>query len=113
MFNDVTCHRAAHEAGKLLLDPFGRHTALEQFEILRIIDPDIDVRCVAFVASAGVRNIAHENPLVALAVGHVTQISNVGCTKLRSMRTDFVSTADATTPPPAPPPAHAPVPNAV
>src|SRR5262245_56699704 len=98
MFNDVTCHRPAHEARKFSLDPLGRHAALEQIEILRIIDPDVDVRCVALVASARVRNIAHENPLVALGIGHVTKISNVGWTKLRSIKTDFVSTAGVMTP---------------
>src|ERR1700741_1831156 len=107
MFNDIPSHRPPHETRKFPLDPFGCHAALEQLEILRIINPDIDVRRIAFVTGARMRNIAHENPFVALAVGHVTKISNVGFTKLRSIRTDLVSTAGVMTPRYPPPPTGA------
>src|ERR1700741_372328 len=105
MFNDIPSHRPPHETRKFPLDPFGCHAALEQLEILRIINPDIDVRRIAFVTGARMRNIAHENPFVALAVGSVTKISKVRSPKWRLIRTDLVSTGGVFTPRSPPPPA--------
>src|SRR5215813_248235 len=90
VLDGVTCHRSAHEARKLPLDPLRRDAALEQFEILRVIDPDIHVRRVAFIAGTGMRELAH---------AQVINSSYVGLTKRQSIKTEFLSPSTVRTPP--------------
>src|SRR6476646_9374453 len=44
MLQHVTLDRTADQAGEGALDTLGGQRALEPFEILRVVDPDIDVR---------------------------------------------------------------------
>src|SRR5450759_912851 len=51
---------AADQVRKSPLDALSRQRLLEQFEVLGLVSPDIEVRCVAFVAGARMRDVAHD-----------------------------------------------------
>src|SRR6476469_2267492 len=105
MLQHVTLDRTADQAGEGALDALSGQRALEPREILRVVDPDIDVRGIALVAGARVRDVAHQPGLVAAARAHATRMSTRGLTLSRSISTDFVITQDVIEPRKPPPPA--------
>src|SRR5450755_3370307 len=88
----VARHRAADQMREGLLDALGRQRLLEQLEILRLVGPDIDVRGVAFVAGARMRDVAHDAAFVAARGVHATMTCRLGLTRPRGSKTDFVIT---------------------
>src|SRR5689334_4421338 len=105
VFDHITGHVAANKLRKFALESFRRHVSLEQFEVFRIIDPNIYIRRVALVAGTRMRNVADQEAFVASARAHVSKISHVVFTRSRSIRTDLVSTAGVMEPRKPPPPA--------
>ena len=94
-----------YQLGKCPFDALGGEAVLQQIEVGCIIDPDIDVRGVAFVAGARVGDVADDTFFVAAGCGHATSTSSVGLTRARSIRMDFVMTAGVMAPRKPPPPA--------
>src|ERR1700690_551524 len=89
---------AADEVRKSPLDALGRQRLFEKFEILRLVGPHIDVRGIAFVAGARMRDVADDPAFVASRGVHATTIVMVGLTRSRSIKTDFVITQGAIAP---------------
>src|SRR5450631_1305113 len=88
----VTRHLAADEVRKSPLDALSRQRAFQQFVILRLVGPDIDVRSVAFVAGTRMRDVAHDAAFVAARGVHAAMICKLGLTRSRSIKTDLVIT---------------------
>ena len=89
---------AANQVRKSSLDALSRERAFQQLEIFGLVSPDIDVRCVAFVAGARMGDVADDPARVAARGVHATTIVMVGLTRSRGIKTDFVITQGAIAP---------------
>src|SRR5687768_1551959 len=93
----VPGHAAAHDSGEVRLHAFGRHVTFEQRVVGRIERDHRDVRRVALVAGARVRDVAER------AHAHVPTQATEGRTAPRGTKADataITSRVDFMTPPP-------------
>src|ERR1019366_7646832 len=86
VLDHVTRDLAADKVREGLLDALSRERAFQQLKILGLVSPHINIRGIAFVAGARMRDVADDPARVSSRGVHATMTCKVGLTRSRSSK---------------------------